>query len=64
MGVQDRNPFCMCVWVPVYDHTAFYDKGYHEILVDRTDLIASGVYYYQLEVGGLKTTKKMVFAER
>lgn len=48
----------------VYDHTAFYDKGYHEILVDRTDLIASGVYYYQLEVGGLKTTKKMVFAER
>lgn len=48
----------------IYDHTAFYDKGYHEILVDRTDLIASGVYYYQLEVGGLKTTKKMVFAER
>ncbi|NUN99355.1 MAG: HYR domain-containing protein [Saprospiraceae bacterium] len=48
----------------VYDHTAFYDKGYHEILIDRTDLIASGVYYYQLEVGGLKTTKKMVFAER
>jgi len=48
----------------VYDHTAFYDKGYHELLIDRTDLIASGVYYYQLEVGGLKTTKKMVFAER
>lgn len=48
----------------IYDHTAFYDKGYHEILIDRTDLIASGVYYYQLEVGGLKTTKKMVFAER
>ncbi len=48
----------------VYDHTAFYDKGYQEISIDRTDLIASGVYYYQLQVGGLKTTKKMVFAER
>jgi len=48
----------------VYDHAAFYDKGYHEIVVDRNNLIASGVYYYQLAVGGLKTTKKMVFAER
>ena len=37
-----------------------YTKGYNELKVLKKDLSDSGILYYQLEVNGQKTTKKMV----
>ncbi len=40
-----------------------YDKGYNEVLVDRSDLSASGVLYYQLETADNQATRKMIVIE-
>ena len=37
-----------------------YDKGYHEIIIDRHDLSEAGVYFYQLKSGEYKATRKMI----
>jgi hypothetical protein len=38
----------------------FYNKGYHEILVDKQDLMVSGVVYYTLSTKTQSLTKKMI----
>ncbi len=37
-----------------------YDKGYNEVLVDHSDLSATGVLYYQLETADNQATRKMI----
>jgi hypothetical protein len=40
-----------------------FNKGYNEIRMNKSDLNASGVLYYQLESGDFTATKKMVIVE-
>ncbi len=40
-----------------------FNKGYNTITLDKSDLNASGVLYYQLESGSFTATKKMVVIE-
>ncbi len=40
--------------------TGNYQKGLNEIVLEKSDLGASNVYYYQLEAGDFTQTKKMI----
>ncbi len=40
--------------------TGQYARGYNEVSINKTDLGASGVLYYQLESGDFTATRKMV----
>jgi Cohesin domain len=37
-----------------------YLKGYNEVAISKSELIASGVFYYQLQADGFTATKKMI----
>jgi hypothetical protein len=37
-----------------------YTKGFHEVQIDKGDLKASGVYYYQIQTGDFIASKKML----
>jgi hypothetical protein len=57
------------VWLEMYDVTgrrvmsllsgARYPAGYHEVTV-RPDRLASGIYLYRLQAGGVRRTGRMV----
>ena len=40
-----------------------YEQGYNEIVINRTDLQASGVVYYQLDTKTNSATRKMIIIE-
>jgi uncharacterized protein YfcZ (UPF0381/DUF406 family) len=40
-----------------------YEKGYNQVSLERNELSASGIVYYQLESGDYSATKKMVIIE-
>ncbi|MGA1582848.1 MAG: HYR domain-containing protein [Saprospiraceae bacterium] len=40
-----------------------YNKGYHALTIDRSDLGASGILYYTLETDSYTATKKMVLID-
>ncbi|MEM8906445.1 MAG: proprotein convertase P-domain-containing protein [Bacteroidota bacterium] len=40
-----------------------YDQGYNEVVIDRSDLSASGVLYYQLSTPEHTATRKMIIIE-
>jgi hypothetical protein len=40
-----------------------YEKGYNQVSLERNELSASGIVYYQLESGDYSATKKMVIVE-
>lgn len=40
-----------------------YSNGYNEITIDKADLSASGILYYQLETPNATATKKMIIVE-
>jgi uncharacterized repeat protein (TIGR01451 family) len=44
-------------------YNGVYDAGYQEINVNRSDVPASGVLYYRLEMGEYTATKKMIVIE-
>ena len=37
-----------------------YNKGYNEVMINRSELNASGVLYYELTSGSFRATKKMI----
>ncbi len=41
-----------------------YKKGYNQVKVDREDLTAAGLYFYELRAGDLRATKKMVIGNK
>lgn len=47
----------------VFSHNQYFDKGIHHIKINRQQLGANGIYYYQLEMGNFVTTRKMVMIE-
>ncbi len=47
----------------VKEYTGDFTKGYNEIRVDKKDMPASGVLYYQLDAQDYTATKKMVVIE-
>lgn len=47
----------------VYHVADNYSEGYHEINISRDDLPAIGLFYYTLESGTQKATKKMVLMD-
>ncbi len=44
----------------VHRIAADYAPGYHQILLDRSELPATGVLYYTLETAGYNATRKMI----
>lgn len=44
----------------LYTHSATYDKGYHELQLQRRDLDASNLLYYTFKTGDFVATRKMV----
>ena len=44
-------------------YEAEYDKGYNELILNRKDLSASGVLYYQLDTDDFTATKKMILVQ-
>lgn len=47
----------------VYETEGTYDIGYHEIGVSRANLPAAGLFYYSLQAGERRATRKMVLTE-
>jgi hypothetical protein len=47
----------------VYQVGNRFSAGYHEISISRDDLPAIGLFYYTLEAGGQRSTRKMVLAD-
>ena len=41
----------------------WYDAGKHQINLDRSDLVATGIYYYTLQTGQTVLTKQLIVAE-
>ena len=44
----------------VIDRSGFYDKGYHQIAVQRKDLKTNGLLFYSLRAGDRQVTRKMM----
>ena len=44
----------------VYTRTSTYDSGLHQVMMDKADLGATGVLYYQLSTPEFNETKKMI----
>ena len=40
-----------------------YVKGFNQITIDKSDLQATGILYYQLETGKFTATRKMIIVE-
>jgi hypothetical protein len=40
-----------------------YQRGYNEVMISRSELQASGVFYYQLQTTGFSATRKMIVLE-
>ncbi|MEL6833965.1 MAG: HYR domain-containing protein [Bacteroidota bacterium] len=47
----------------VYEVANYFPEGYHEISISRTDLPAIGLFYYTLEAGEQRATRKMVLTD-
>ena len=47
----------------VYEVADYYSEGYHEISISRNDLPAVGLFYYTLESGEQRATRKMVLTD-
>ncbi|RME98704.1 MAG: T9SS C-terminal target domain-containing protein, partial [Bacteroidetes bacterium] len=47
----------------VYRTEGYYTSGYHEISVSRHELPAVGLFYYTLEAGDQRATRKMVLTD-
>ncbi|MEZ4984111.1 MAG: cohesin domain-containing protein [Saprospiraceae bacterium] len=47
----------------VYRVAGNYSEGYHEINISRNDLPSVGLFYYTLECGAQRATRKMVLAD-
>ena len=47
----------------VYRTAGNYTAGYHEISVSRNDIPAIGLFYYTLEAGDQRATRKMVLTD-
>jgi hypothetical protein len=41
-----------------------YSKGYNQVRIDREDLPAAGLYFYELRSGDHSTTKKMIIGNK
>ena len=44
----------------VFNHTAKYSRGLHEMVIDKKDLTGTGIYYYTITSDTGKETKRMV----
>ena len=47
----------------VYEVAEYFPEGYHEISISRNDLPAIGLFYYTLEAGEQRATRKMVLTD-
>lgn len=47
----------------VWQQRGMYDEGYNAITVVRSDLPTAGIFYYTLESGNFKETRKMLLVE-
>ena len=47
----------------VYQVAEYFSEGYHEISIRRSDLPAIGLFYYTLEAGDQRATRKMVLTD-
>lgn len=47
----------------VYEVAEYFTEGYHEISIRRNDLPAIGLFYYTLEAGDQRATRKMVLTD-
>lgn len=47
----------------VYEVADYFTEGYHEISISRNDLPAIGLFYYTLEAGDQRATRKMVLTD-
>lgn len=47
----------------VYEVADYFSEGYHEISISRSDLPAIGLFYYTLEAGDQRATRKMVLTD-
>jgi hypothetical protein len=47
----------------VYEVAEYFSEGYHEISIRRSDLPAIGLFYYTLEAGDQRATRKMVLTD-
>ena len=43
--------------------SGYYDRGYHEVRVEKSELGGPGVYYYELETARATDRKKMIVVE-
>jgi len=47
----------------IANHEAFYEAGYQEYILDKSELNAGGILFYHLQSGEFEATKKMVVIE-
>ena len=47
----------------VYEVGGEYESGYHEIGISRSDLPSAGLFYYTLQAGDRRATRKMVLTD-
>ena len=47
----------------IAEHEAFYEAGYQEFILEKSDLNAGGVLFYHLQSGAFEATRKMVLIE-
>ncbi len=47
----------------VYEVADYFSEGYHEISISRSDLPSIGLFYYTLESGDQRATRKMVLTD-
>ncbi len=47
----------------ITEHEAYYEAGYQEFILDKSELNAGGVLFYRLQSGKFEATKKMVLIE-
>ena len=44
----------------VWTQTKSYEAGVHQVMMDKSDLGSTGVYYYQLSTGKYMASRKMI----
>ncbi len=47
----------------IVEHEAYYEAGYQEYTLDRSEINAGGVLFYHLQAGEFEATRKMVVIE-